>query len=96
MIQHLLDIRKVSSGQQDINLFFTRILDPKNAEYRRSFNLEYTDFVRRALKRIEEKNKSKENQQKLSRVVELNDEGEIESLKKETSIQEGEDIIDTN
>lgn len=60
MLQYLNDLRKMSNGQQDINLFFARILDEKNPEYRRSFNQEYMNFVNRALKKIEEKKKGKE------------------------------------
>lgn len=31
ILQYLLDLRKISGGQQDITLFFSRILDPTNA-----------------------------------------------------------------
>jgi len=57
ILQYLLDIRKASGGQQDITLFFTRILDPTNPEYRNNFNVEYKTLVKRILKRIKEKEK---------------------------------------
>jgi len=57
ILQYLLDIRKASGGQQDVTLFFTRILDPINAEYRTSFNKEYQTLVHRVLQRIKEKAK---------------------------------------
>jgi len=62
IIQYLLDLRKISSGQQDISLFFHRILDPQNAEYRKSFEQEYKTLVTRVLTRIKEKEKEKETE----------------------------------
>jgi len=69
ILQYLLDIRKASGGQQDITLFFSRILDPNNPEYRMSFNKEYQTLVQRVLQRIKEKakeDKAKEEKEKQS------------------------------
>lgn len=46
-------------GQQDITLFFTRILDAHNPEYRNNFNNEYLTLVKRIRKRIKEREKEK-------------------------------------
>ncbi len=60
----MLDLRKVSGGQQDITLFFTRMLDPRNAEYRKSFVEEYTTLVKRILIRLKEKEKEQKEKEK--------------------------------
>ncbi|PRP79301.1 hypothetical protein PROFUN_12442 [Planoprotostelium fungivorum] len=54
ILQYLLDLRKISSGQQDITLFFARILDPQNPEYRNNFTQEYSTLVNRIVKRHKE------------------------------------------
>lgn len=65
ILQYLLDLRKASGGQQDISLFFARILDQTNKEYIKSFTEEYMGLVKRILKRIKEKEKEeKEKEQK--------------------------------
>jgi len=55
ILQYLLDLREVSGGQQDVTLFFARILDPNNSEYKTSFTLEYQTLVKRILTRFKEK-----------------------------------------
>eukprot|EP01119_Soliformovum_irregulare_P009119 TRINITY_DN2225_c0_g1_i1.p1 TRINITY_DN2225_c0_g1~~TRINITY_DN2225_c0_g1_i1.p1 ORF type:complete len:207 (+),score=43.29 TRINITY_DN2225_c0_g1_i1:58-678(+) len=57
ILQYLLDIRKASGGQQDITLFFSRILDSSNPEYKNSFNKEWQDLVKRIIARLKEKEK---------------------------------------
>jgi len=72
ILQYLLDLRKISGGQQDVTLFFARILNELNPEYRNSFTEEYTTLVKRILTRLKEKeqkakeeeNKSKEEEKK--------------------------------
>jgi len=63
ILQYLLDLRKASNGQQDIGLFFHRILDENNPEYRRSFDKEYQELVVRIIKRIKEKELEKQKEQ---------------------------------
>jgi hypothetical protein len=66
ILQYLLDLRKISGGQQDINLFFARILDERNPEYRKAFTEEYTTLVKRILARIKEREKEEKKEQQIS------------------------------
>jgi len=74
ILQYLLDIRKASSGQQDITLFFSRLLHPLSKEHLISFETEYRALVKRILDRHkerakEEKKKKKEAAQKTAEEV---------------------------
>eukprot|EP01118_Nematostelium_gracile_P000375 TRINITY_DN1039_c0_g1_i1.p1 TRINITY_DN1039_c0_g1~~TRINITY_DN1039_c0_g1_i1.p1 ORF type:complete len:211 (-),score=65.96 TRINITY_DN1039_c0_g1_i1:54-686(-) len=86
ILQYLLDIRKASGGQQDISLFFARILDENNAEYRNSFNKEYQDLVKRILNRIKEK----EAQEKLKEEQGGNQQEEQEEEQQTTNLDQPE------
>lgn len=50
MIQYLLDLRKASNGQQDITLFFYRIIEDKDKSFRAMFE----NQVASILKHVEE------------------------------------------
>eukprot|EP01116_Phalansterium_solitarium_P003835 TRINITY_DN14666_c0_g1_i1.p1 TRINITY_DN14666_c0_g1~~TRINITY_DN14666_c0_g1_i1.p1 ORF type:complete len:222 (-),score=43.73 TRINITY_DN14666_c0_g1_i1:233-898(-) len=56
IISYLLDLRKVSHGQQDISLFFGRLLGP-DTSFLANFNKEIYDTVKRVLGRYKEKKK---------------------------------------
>eukprot|EP01117_Protostelium_nocturnum_P002952 TRINITY_DN13887_c0_g1_i1.p1 TRINITY_DN13887_c0_g1~~TRINITY_DN13887_c0_g1_i1.p1 ORF type:complete len:197 (+),score=77.89 TRINITY_DN13887_c0_g1_i1:81-671(+) len=60
ILTYLLDLRKISGGQQDITLFFARILDPNNPEYRNNFTIEYTAMVTRIVNRHKQLKEEKE------------------------------------
>jgi len=70
----LLDLRKASGGQQDVGLFFSRILDEKNPEYRKNFHDEYMTVVRRILVRIKEIEARSKAAEQNTENVEQNDE----------------------
>ena len=46
IINYLLDIRKASGGQQDITLFFYRILDDKQRSFKASFEEQCANILR--------------------------------------------------
>lgn len=46
MIQYLLDLRKVSNGQQDITLFFYRIIEDKDKSFRAMFENQVASILK--------------------------------------------------
>jgi predicted patatin/cPLA2 family phospholipase len=63
-LQYLLDIRKASSGQQDITLFFSRLLHPTVKDHLISFETEYRGIVKKILDRHKQRAKEAKKKQK--------------------------------
>ncbi len=63
ILQYLLDIRKASSGQQDITLFFSRLLHPTSKEHLFTFENEYRTLVKKILDRHKQRKKKEKEQQ---------------------------------
>lgn len=46
MIQYLIDLRKASNGQQDITLFFYRIIEDKDKSFRAMFENQVASILK--------------------------------------------------